>query len=77
VIELNSLQDPSLPAPFVPANMFSNVQLDLYWTATVFSIPVQAVWIVSFHNSEVKTTVQFSAENVAWCVRGPMQECFY
>jgi hypothetical protein len=64
VIEFKSLQDTSLPAPFIPVNVFADVQSESYWTETVFSIPVKAVWIVSL-NGEVKTTVQFSSENFA------------
>jgi hypothetical protein len=34
VAELNSLQDPLLAAPFVPT-VFSGVQSDYYWSATI------------------------------------------
>jgi hypothetical protein len=76
LIELKSVQDPSLPAPFVPSNIFT-VQTQPYWTATVFSIPVQAVWVVNFANSNVETTTNVYMPYFAWCVRGPIQECFY
>jgi hypothetical protein len=74
LIELKSVQDPSLPAPFVPSNIFS-IQTQPYWTATVFSIPVQAVWIVNFANSNVETTTNLYLQYFAWCVRGPMRVC--
>ena len=37
VVELKSVQDPSLPAPFVPASVFTNVLAATYWSATPFA----------------------------------------
>jgi hypothetical protein len=34
VVELKSVQDPSLPAPFVPLSIFTGVQSAPYWSAT-------------------------------------------
>lgn len=81
VIELKSVQDPSLPAPFVPANVFSGIQSATYWSATTsdndngydFS-PFK--WVVDFENGKVGRQQQTSRYH-AWCARGPMQETVY
>ena len=81
VIELKSVQDPSLPAPFVPPNVFSGIQSATYWSATTsdndsgydFS-PFK--WVVDFGNGKVGRQPQASHYH-AWCARGPMQETVY
>ena len=56
VIELKSVRDPSLAAPFVPASVFTGIQLDEYWSATTDAV-----------HPDFKTFL-----NHFWCVRGPM-----
>ena len=72
VVELKSVQDPSLPAPFVPASVFTDVQSDPpYWSATTdVALPSNA-WLVVFLNG----FVDFHDKALplhAWCVRGDM-----
>lgn len=76
VVELKSVQDPSLPPPFVPAGVFSVVQ-STYWTST--RVSAQNVrWSVNFHTGEAawSMTTATSEYNV-WCVRGAMQADTY
>ncbi|MBX3331097.1 MAG: DUF1566 domain-containing protein [Nitrospira sp.] len=72
VVELKSVQDPTLPAPFVPANVFTGVQSDVYWSATTNSdAPTTFAWVVNFLNGNVgvghKSSTTFF---FVWCVRG-------
>lgn len=70
-IELRSVQDPSLPAPFVPTTVFTGVRSSDYWSAsTRASIPDKA-WAVSFGLGKT-ASYDKAATNLAWCVRGPM-----
>ena len=78
VIELMSVQDPSLAPPFVPAPVFTNVQSVDYWSASVVvEIPSDA-WTVSFIGD-----TRFANKNdrggfvPAWCVRGGMNASAY
>ena len=76
VVELASLIDPSLPAPFVPASAFTiggspGVQSGTYWSATTPAVPPIDAWIVLFDNGVV-THVDKTRSTYAWCVRGGM-----
>lgn len=71
VMELRSVQDPSVPAPFVPATVFTNVLSSDYWSAsTDADNPVRA-WFVAFRDRVVNTNPKTSTFHV-WCVRGGM-----
>ena len=74
VHELNGVRDPSLPAPFVPANIFTGVQGHdhaNYWSAsTRADVPTEA-WTVFFFNGIVSGATKTSFYYI-WCVRGPM-----
>ncbi|MGA6827721.1 DUF1566 domain-containing protein [Nitrospira sp. NS4] len=76
VVELKSLQDPALPAPFVPATIFTGVQPDIYSVTTYSPDPI-ATWLVYFAPGAEITATQRSSVNHVWCVRGPMQESVY
>lgn len=70
VIELNSVQDPSLLAGFVPT-VFSGVQGNRFWSATtVAGISTQA-WLVDFSGGIV-VIFNKGTSGWVWCVRGPM-----
>ena len=73
VIELNSLRDPSLAAPFVPTSVFTGVQSDFYWSATSQDSDPTVAWIVGFGSGAVGGAFK-TGTNHFWCVRGPMQE---
>ncbi len=74
VIELKSVQDPSLGAPYVPT-VFTGVQ-PAYWSATtVAAIPDQA-WFVDFKTGSVDPDGK-AAPLYAWCVRGGMNASAY
>ena len=72
VAELLSLTDPSLPAPFVPANIFPDVpRLGLFWTATTLEEDHTLARDLNFWSGDVLShpkTFPFHA----WCVRGGM-----
>jgi len=76
VIELKSIQDPSLAAPFVPASAFTiggnpGVQLAGYWSSsTSLSTPTFA-WLVGFvDDGDVLHSLKTVTSFYAWCVRG-------
>ena len=58
-------QNPSLPA----GHPFSNVQWDVYWSATTDNDTSRA-WFVDFTNGVVSEDAVKSAAILAWCVRG-------
>ena len=71
VIELKSVQDPSLPGPFVPATIFTGVQSANYWSAsTQADVPTNA-WLVAFSGGGFILAGKASLGH-AWCVRGGM-----
>ena len=76
VVELKSVQDPSLPAPFVPASVFTGVQSAPYWSATAVAWDPTLAWHVYFHSSLVDEE-PVTSTNLAWCVRGPMNADAY
>jgi hypothetical protein len=72
VVELKSVQDPSLPPPFIPSDVFSGVLPFFYWSATAsVDLPASA-WGVHFNTGDVFNTNFKANTNFAWCVRGPM-----
>jgi len=79
VVELKSVQDPSLPAPFVPASVFPGVlQSATYWSASSGAENPPDAWVVGFSGGLVGFFVKASSSSGrAWCVRGPMQESVY
>jgi Protein of unknown function (DUF1566) len=80
VIELKSVQDPSLVSPFVPTMVFPGIQTDhedgLYWSASL-SPEGPFPWIVSFSGSGCQAPGNPDRLRSTWCVRGPMQEHAY
>jgi hypothetical protein len=79
VVELKSLQDPSLPAPYVPSSTFDNVQsvqFPSFWSATTNAVITTNAWVVQFWNNDVASGFKTGSRNV-WCVRGPMNADAY
>jgi hypothetical protein len=70
------VQDPSLPAPFVPASVFPGVlQSATYWSASSGAENPTDAWVVGFSGGLAGFFVKASSSGGrAWCVRGPMQE---
>jgi len=80
VVELNSVRDPSIPAPFIPASVFSGVQLAGYWSATTLTLsepPSSAAWAVHFGHGDVGGLTKSGGTLRAWCVRGGMNADAY
>jgi len=76
IAELVSLIDPSLPAPFVPASVFTGVQSVFYWSASTSADYPTRAWGVNFGVGDEGSGPKFNVTPV-WCVRGPMQESVY
>jgi len=73
VPELASLVDPSIsPGPTLPiGHPFTNVQLDVYWSATTNIHNPTSAWLVFFDSGKVSTGYKTITFHV-WCVRGAM-----
>lgn len=79
VVELKSLQDPSLSSPYVPTGVFDNVQtiqFPSFWSSTTNAVIHDLAWIVQFWNKDVASGYKTGMRNV-WCVRGPMNADAY
>lgn len=84
VVELKSVQDPSLGAPFVPTTVFTGIlQPDVYdvnwWSSSsvLAGNPAGNPWIVSFVGNGGQGYGSPDRNHSAWCVRGPTQEHQY
>jgi hypothetical protein len=79
-IEVRSLLDYSLPAPFVPASVFS-IQSGYFWSGTSqVSDTTTRAWQGDFLDNLGQTVILTNLKTStigAWCVRGPMQESVY
>ena len=78
VVELKSVQDPTLGAPFVPVSVFTGLQSSNYWSATLVAEDSTFVWSVGFligsvfsHDSRTNGSLP------TWCVRGGMNADSY
>jgi len=78
VVELASVQDPSLPPPFVPASVFTGIQQNAYFSATTQADnPLGGAWEVNFFNVGAANGISKGSSLFAWCVRGPMNASAY
>lgn len=71
MVELKSVQDPSMAPPFVPAGIFTDVQSTTYWSVSMSAKVPIGVSFVHFVDDRVSggdTSHTFPA----WCVRGGM-----
>jgi len=71
-VELKSVQDPTLSAPFVPASVFTGVQSDLYWSASTDADSPTSALVVFFYLQGGVGMSSKSSSFRAWCVRGGM-----
>jgi hypothetical protein len=76
IFELASVMDPSLPAPFVPASVFTDVAPVVYWSSTTYAVEQAQAWLVNFFSGFVIPNSKENPQRV-WCVRGAMQESVY
>ena len=80
VVELMSVLDPSLPAPFVPASVFTGVQSAKYWSSTIVGPNITTLgWAVDLSGGTpgMADWEETNVHHNYWCVRGPMQENVY
>jgi len=75
-IELKSVQDPTLPAPFVPSSVFTGIHSAFYASGSSLAEFPASAWYVGFNNGEVNASIKTLSVNV-WCVRGPMNPGAY
>lgn len=71
VVELKSVQDPLLPAPFIPASVFTGVQAAGYWSATTNASSPLFGMFVFFTTGSVGNSGKANPFPT-WCVRGGM-----
>jgi hypothetical protein len=76
IIELKSIEDPSLPAPFVPTTIFSIVPAIFLHSASRDANDPSRVLSVRITFGGVATGLKDNPAG-SWCVRGPMQESEY
>ena len=72
MVELKSVQDPSLAPPLVPGTVFTGVQSANYWSASTNAASPAAAWLVNFSGGGSVFSNDTSLNNHAWCVRGGM-----
>ena len=80
VAELASLIDPSLPAPYVQASMFTGVHQNSYWSATSYETNTStSKWSVNLAVGDglAGTSSKGTPSVNVWCVRGVMQDSVY
>jgi hypothetical protein len=73
VQELASLVDPGVPPPgpkLPSGHPFSDVQSDIYWSATTYDADTTAAWVVSFTDGSAEVRGGKSNDRYVWCVRG-------
>lgn len=69
--DLASLIDRTQISPALPVgHPFSNVQLDIYWSATTFGGDTSDAWVVSPAGNVNYGWFDKATERHAWCVRG-------
>jgi hypothetical protein len=77
VPELASLIDPSLPAPFVPASVFTGVQSTDYWSASSIADDPTTAWNVNFSSGNASPRSKTTLNSGIWCVRGGTNAAHY
>jgi hypothetical protein len=78
IAELNSLRDPTLPAPYVPSNVFSGATNSDFWSATTVASDPTRAWFVSFQLGSIGNSDKVGIPTLsAWAVRGPMNADTY
>lgn len=81
VVELASLIDPALAAPFISEGVFNNVGLSGvlldFWSATTFESNTTLAWVMGFRVGDVFDSGKTTGSFRAWCVRGPMNADAY
>jgi hypothetical protein len=70
VVELKSVQDPALPAPFVPTSVFTGVLSAGYWSAATDPENPAVAWHVDLGGGW--GAAGKTANGQVWCVRGGM-----
>ena len=71
IMELASLVDPSKSTgpTLPPGHPFTNVQIDVYWSATMSADNPKSAWLVFFDTGKVLSAFKTITFHL-WCVRG-------
>lgn len=78
--ELGSLVDPSVATPgptLPPGHPFTNVQSQVYWSATSHAITPTTAWTMNFTSGDFNSDNRMNGRHLAWCVRGSMNTNMY
>lgn len=79
VVELKSVQDLSVPLPYINSVFTSTGVLSAnnWWSATTSAVDPTAAWIVDVNGGRVNGNSKTNGQGLAWCVRGPMNADTY
>jgi len=79
VLELKSVQDPSLPSPSVNSIFTATgiLSFNNWWSATTSTVNSGDAWIVDINDGRVNGNSKSTGQGLAWCVRGPMNADTY
>jgi hypothetical protein len=72
IVELRSVMDPALPAPYVPTSVFGPSVGSIFWSATTVADDPSRAWFLDFIMGAMANDVKTSNIQSYWCVRGPM-----
>ena len=78
VVELKSVEDRTLPSPYINSVFNSNgiLSANNWWSATTSGINADDAWIVDI-GGRVNGNSKTNGQGLAWCVRGPMNADTY
>lgn len=78
VVELKSVEDRTLPSPYINSVFNSNgiLSANNWWSATTSGINAGDAWIVDI-GGRVNGNSKTNGQGLAWCVRGPMNADTY
>lgn len=78
VVELKSVEDRTLPSPYINSVFNSNgiLSANNWWFATTSGINADDAWIVDI-GGRVNGNSKTNGQGLAWCVRGPMNADTY
>jgi len=78
VVELKSVEDRTLPSPYINSVFNSNgiLSANNWWSATTGAVTPTDAWIVDI-GGRVNGNSKTNGQGLAWCVRGPMNADTY
>jgi len=79
VVELKSVQDLSVPVPYINSvfNSTGILSANNWWSATTNADDATYAWIMDVNGGRVNGNSKTNGQGLAWCVRGPMNADTY